>query len=100
MDFTSNKDLGKKPRNAEIADPSLHGGLSVMDTLERALERAREYPMQGTFVAELTIPTDSLIMVKRTTKTPGHYTLFGNADTILRCVTQVISVASLEVGQP
>lgn len=98
-DFMSNREKGKPPRKGEIADPTLHGGISVMDTLEKALQRAKDFPMHGDYIAEVTIPEGSLIVARRTTRTEGHYTLFGNADAILACVTRVIQVNAPEEGQ-
>lgn len=97
--LTSNKALGRPPRGAEIRDPSLWDGLSVMDTLELALERAREYPMHGAYVAELTFSDDILIVAKKTGGR-GHYTLYGAADTLRACITRVYPVDRPEEGQP
>jgi hypothetical protein len=90
--FLSNKAKGLPPRAAEVDDPSLWDGISVMDTLERALKRARQFPMHGTFVAELTISPDAPIRATRTLKTPGHYTLHASPQVLLNCVTQVFPV--------
>lgn len=99
-DFMSNKDLGKAPRGDELRDPSLWEGLSVMDTLERGVARAEQFQMHGSFVAELTLPIGGLIHWKRTGKAQGHFTVWGNADAILACVTGVIDVNAPEEGQP
>lgn len=72
----------------------LSEGVSVMATLQQARRRARQVPsLRGKrFVAELVITDDSPIAWERTTKTPGHYTLWGDADVMLGCVVSVSPV--------
>ena len=90
--FRSNKAHGQPPRGPELDDLTLWEGISVMDTLERALKRARQFPIHGAFIAELRIPPDAPIAARRTLKTPGHYTLHGLPEELLACVEQVIPV--------
>jgi hypothetical protein len=98
-DFRSNKAKGQPPRGPEIDDPSLWDGISAMDTLERAMKRARQFPMHGAFVAELHIPPGGSIVAQRTLRTPGHYTLHGAAEDLLACVVGIFPVEPLDEGQ-
>ena len=95
----SNRAKGRPPRGAELQDPSLWDGISVMDTIERAIERARRFPMHGAFVAELTIAPDVPISWRRTLTTEGHFTLHGTPEALLGCVSRVISIESAEGTQ-
>lgn len=99
-DFESNRERGNAPRGDELRDSSLYGGLSVIDTLVRAIARARKFPMHGSYVVELTIPVGEFIHWKRTGKSPGHFTIWGNADAIMACVTRIIDVDAQEEGRP
>ena len=91
-DFQSNKAKGWPPRGAEVDDPALWDGISVMDTLERARKRARHFPQHGAFIAVLRIPPDAPITAARTLRTPGHYTLHGAPSDLLACVAKVVAV--------
>ncbi len=87
-DFLSDRDVGKTiPRRPAFV--RLWEGLSVFEALDQARQKAMEFPMQGAFIAALAIPSDGRITYERTGKTEGHYTLWGNADDLLKCVTSV-----------
>ena len=75
----------------------LSEGVSVMATLQQARKRARQVPsLRGKrFVAELVIPDGSPIAWERTTKTPGHHTLWGDPDVMLGCVVSVSPVEAV-----
>ncbi len=84
---------------AEEKDMALWEGISVMDTLDRAMKRARRFTMHGAYIAEISVPNNGLALCKRTLKTPGHHTFYANADLILSCVTRIIPVEPEEEGQ-
>jgi hypothetical protein len=96
-DFTSNEELGKPPRGAELVDRRLWEGVSV-DTNRRVVaEKARAFNL-GEFVAELRVPVDGPI---RFEKTLGgtHHTLWGNPAEIRTCVVAMASAASILQGR-
>jgi hypothetical protein len=87
-DFFSYQRLGKPiPKNPE--QQRRWRGISTYDTLERARAIARANPAQGDFIAEIAIPDDGRITYERTGKNPGHYTLWGEPDDMVRCVTRI-----------
>jgi hypothetical protein len=75
-------------------------GVSVMETLEQARLRARKVrALRGKrFIAEVRIPDGSEIMFERTTRTPGHFTLWGDADEMLACVVSISPVEEVDLG--
>ena len=93
QDFLSNKDKGLPPRGPEIDDPAEWAGISVFDTRERAerLARRRNFAL-GAFVAELRIPDDAPVLVRKTFG-PGHYTLWGVPPVFLALVVDTRPVA-------
>lgn len=97
-DFKSNKARGEDPRGPEIEDHSIWDAVSMSDTFQRALKRARRFPQHGMFIAEVSIPEGSMI-VARPTLGRGHYSVHGAPDALLGCVTRVIPVDPPEEGQ-
>lgn len=95
-DFMSNQAKGRPPRGAEVGNPELWGGISVMDTLDRARKRAQQFPQHGVFIAVLHIPPAGPVTAARTLTTPGHYTLHGAPADLLACVAEVIPVEPAE----
>jgi hypothetical protein len=76
-------------------DPELRRlwhGVSVYDTLDRAMSRARKQPGLGMFIAELQIRWGRGIRVERTGHRRGHHTIWGDAAALLDCVTRVATV--------
>jgi hypothetical protein len=76
-------------------DPALRRiwyGISVYDTLDRALSRARRQPALGTFVAEVQFRWGQGIRAERTGHRRGHHTLWGDPTQLLGCVTRVVVV--------
>lgn len=87
-DFLSAKAEGKKPRPAQISDPLLYVGISVFESVA-AIEAVRQRtPLVGSIV-ELRIPDDAPIGVHKT-RGPGHWTLVGDPDILLGCVTRIV----------
>ena len=90
-DFLSYADRGM----AVPTDPDLRRlwyGISVYDTLDRALSRARKQPTLGTFIAEIQIRWGQGIRAERTGHRRGHHTLWGEPTALLSCVTRVVPV--------
>ena len=67
-------------------------GISVYDSLERALSQARRRPGLGAYVAELEIPWGRHIQAERTGHRRGHHTLWGEPAALLACVIRVFPV--------
>ena len=91
-DFTS---LQGRGRDLQFPTPEalrLWGGLSVFETIGQAQEQRRRYPYLGRFVAELALPSNVSVRGERTTRTPGHWTLWAPPATLLACVTVVTSM--------
>ena len=76
----------------------LWDGLSVYATAQQAARKARRSPSIGRYVAELHIPEDGAIRFERTTREPGHHTLWGEPEVLLRCVMSVRPVAEIVSG--
>ena len=89
-DFLSDKAKGQPPRNADDAELlRLWDGISVFATFQQARNKANRYDL-GRFIAEVLIPENSPIRVERTTRSPGHHTLWSEPDAVLRCVVRVL----------
>jgi hypothetical protein len=91
-DFTSNAAKGRPLRYPSPETARLWSGISVNATEAQARRRVRQYPMLGTHIARLAIRADSHIQIERTTRIPGHYTLWGDPAELLSCVTEVVPV--------
>jgi hypothetical protein len=95
-DFRSHEARGRPvPPGAPEESRRLWSGISVYDTEERARQTARDYPRLGAYIAELDIPEGGTVRAQRTTKSLGHYTLWGDAVAMLACVVAVRRVAAV-----
>jgi len=94
-DFFSGKEQGK-PMPGKPHQIRLWEGISTWDTLHEARRRAMANPHQGQFIAAIEIPSDGRITYKRTGTNEGHYTLWGNADVLLKQVIALIPVWTAE----
>jgi len=94
-DFFSGKDQGK-PIPKKLHQVRLWEGISTWDRLKVARLRAMANPHQGQYIAAIEIPADGRITYERTGTNDGHYTLWGDPDTLLR---QVIAVEPVWVAQ-
>lgn len=92
IDFTSNAALGRSLRRPDPAVQRLWDGLSVFDSEMGARAHAARHPQLGRFIVELVVPLAGTFRVERTTRTPGHYTLWGAPETLLACVRSVVPV--------
>lgn len=94
-DFLSYERLGKPmPKNEEQI--RRWRGVSTFEILAQARRIAVSNPGQGEFIAEVAIPADGRITYERTGKNAGHYTVWGDADEIVRCVISVVPVREEE----
>lgn len=70
----------------------LWDGLSVFDTEQRSRSKAQAFPALGGWIAELELPEGGPIRFERTTRSRGHYTVWGSARAVCRSVVRVIVV--------
>jgi hypothetical protein len=91
-DFTSNAAKGRPLRDPSPETRRLWDGLSVNATEAQARRRARQYPVLGAYIAVLEIPVASSVRVERTTGVPGHHTMWGEPEELLRFVVRVVAV--------
>ena len=82
---------GTVPTDPELR--RLWHGISVYDTLDRAIRRARKQPHLGEYIAELQIPWGRSIRAERTGHRRGHHTLWGEPGALLACVNRVVPVS-------
>ena len=102
-DFLSHEALGRPLRRATSETRRTYDGVSIFETANQAravVKRAARYRLLGTHIAAVTIPEDSPIRVRRTfLDQPGHYTVWGDPDDLLRCVTRIEPVAKPDEEQ-
>ena len=91
-DFTSNAARGRPLPDPSPETRRLWAGLSVNATEAQARRRARQYPTLGAHIARLELPADAPVRVERTTRIPGHHTLWGEPAVLLGCVVAVVPV--------
>jgi hypothetical protein len=92
-DFLSYELLGiPLPPNPTDEQIRIHSGTSVYATEAQARRKARGIPSLGRFIAVLEIPDDASVRAERTTNSGGHYTLWGQAESLVSYVTSVVPV--------
>ena len=75
----------------------LASGVSACATLHQARNRARLPSLRDhAYIAELHIPDEAPITFERTGRVPGHHTLWGSPDDMLRCVVSVVRVDAVD----
>lgn len=90
-DFLSNVELGRPlPRDPEAA--RLWSGISVNETERQARRRARGVPGLGDYLAELRLDEGPFVRMERTTRSRGHYTVWGDPVLLLRSVIRVLPI--------
>ena len=67
-------------------------GISVFASEHQAREQARRFPRLGRFIATIEVPDNELLTFERTGERPGHYTLWGPAETLAQCVVHMARV--------
>ena len=96
-DFLSNEARG---RPAPANDPeavALWGGISVYDSEDAARSVALYYRLRiGRYIAEMSIPHDAAIAVRKTRENPAHYTLWADPLLLLSRVSWVKAVRSTD----
>ena len=93
-DFLSYIELGLPLMDDSPETQRLAQGISVNATLQQARNRANTVPSLRSlgYVAELLVPEDAHVTIERTGRTRGHFTLWGDPDTLMRCVVSVSPV--------
>ena len=91
-DFLSAMARGRVPPDADAEDLRLLAGISVYRTEAQARRKARQYPMLGAYVAELSVPLERSVAIERTTPSPGHHTIWAAAADLLNWVVRVASI--------
>lgn len=95
-DFLSNAAQGKTLGSSDPVLQRRWEGISVFDTRERAQQTARRRPDLGRYIAELWLTEGMSISYERTGNTRGHYTLWGDPESIRQCVVGVETVGTME----
>ena len=87
-DMRSYAELGTPLRRDDSESRRLAQGISLFGSLERARRQAHGKPWLGdAFLVELAIPAHQFQLEQ--TGRRGHYTLWGEAHAILKCVQRV-----------
>ena len=90
-DFRSNDELGHEPKRPLTPQQApLWTGLSVFETLEAARHQRSRSAWLGEYVAEIHLPGLSDAEARRTTASPGHWTLWLPADLLYSSVVAII----------
>ncbi len=90
-DFRSNAALGMEPKRPLTPEQvPLWEGLSVFDDRMATRDHASRSPWLGQFAAELYLPGLAADEARRTTRTPGHWTLWVPAERLLASVVAII----------
>lgn len=93
MDFVSHRVKKGEPTLGLPAELlRLWDGLSVYDSKDYALRRAKRLRRLGRFVAEVRIAEAGPVRYEKTTKDRHYYTLWGDAEEIRQRVTRVVAV--------
>jgi hypothetical protein len=85
-DFFSQRTLGRRLRHDTPENRWLWDGVSVTDTEEASRQLLLLYPILGAAIAVLDVVEDELIIWKKTTSDPHHYTLWGSPRDLLGAV--------------
>ena len=86
-DFKPAKDLGKPLTNQRFARQWAEG-VSVYDTFEHAVARARLYRYKlGRFVVTVRLPVGTDVEVEQSGDDPRHYTLYAPPSRLLELVS-------------
>lgn len=90
-DFTSYQGQGKPLLDDEPEKVMMWSGISVWNTEIQARNKARDLPWLGQYIATVVLSASDLIAYQKTNGR-GHFTLWGDPQAILDCVTTVVSV--------
>lgn len=90
-DFTSGAERGRPiPRRLPAELHRLWDGLSAYATLAQARRKQRAVPVLGEYIAALAIVEDDDVRMERTTREPGHHTIWGPPPVLLASVVAVV----------
>lgn len=62
-------------------------GISVGDTIDSAIERARRFPKLGAHIVKICIPEDIEIEVQQTGANSNHFTIYGAPGLLMSFIT-------------
>jgi hypothetical protein len=68
----------------------------VNATVAQARRKARVSPQLGRFIATLDIDTPDRLVFERTTSGPGHWTIWGRPEDLLKAVVSVIAANEIQ----
>lgn len=92
-DFLSDEEAGDpEPDKSDVQRHRLWQGRSAYNTEAQARRKARGFPLLGAYIAELRLQEDPAITYERTTKSTGHFTIWGDARHLMECVVRVVPV--------
>jgi hypothetical protein len=97
-DFESHAARGDTARFPSAEAQRLATGVSVFRTLGQARRTAMKRPpwLGRGYIARLMIPYGVEARIERTTKSPGHYTLWADPASILSWVVDIVPVSGQE----
>jgi len=96
-DLMSYEQLGIVPRRPLTPrDRDRRTGVSHHDSLQAAVNKARESPHLGSYVAEILIPTGIQVRIEQTGRDQTHFTVWASCDQLLSWVRSVTSVADVQ----
>jgi hypothetical protein len=91
-DFTSNEERGVPPRRRDPEALRLWSGISVFEAEQQTRLQAMLFPRLGQYIAALRVGEGGAIRIERTTRTEGHFTLWGEPADLLACVLSVVAI--------
>ena len=91
--FLSYQAQGRTPATTDPEALRLWSGIAVYATEAQARRQAFAYPFLGHYLARLEIPDAGPIRFERTTRSRGHYTLWGEPAAVLACVVATTPAA-------
>jgi hypothetical protein len=86
--YLTPRELGRKPK-AGATDEGIRSldGLSAFDDLTEAMDIGRKFPKIGRFVVRYDISEGQGITWEQSGPNPHHFDLFGDKDSLKRCLT-------------
>ena len=88
-DFQSYRERGIPLRHDTVRGRRLWDGLSLYRTREQAARIATISPRVGSYIAELSIPTDGSFRLELDNGDYGHCTVWGDADVLMSLVVSI-----------
>ena len=92
-DFLSDQERGRATLEDRPEVQRLRTGRSVYATLAQARRKTRSYPFLGSYIAAVAVADESPLRVERTLRSsPGHHTVWGDAELLLASVLDVVTI--------